>query len=390
MKKRFLTLALVFALCLTLVPATAIAAESIAEISIKIPGCGAVFTLEDASAEYVIATSYDGLPEYRFALPGYNGKITCDSTADIMFGQTWEDVIPQNSDAGGGEYTSPAGWSQSCPAKWRELDGKGMISISLVVHEDGTLEGWEKPSIARIVFYFGEPIFYTAGGEQPADMISWESRSSYVPGATAGGPNYTAPVDLPKHPVAGLAVSAPADAPSGWAAPEVNAAIAAGLVPENLQKNYTKPISRGDVAQMFINLIEKASGQTIDEFMVAKGVTINNGVFSDTTDKAVLAANALGIINGVGSSKFDPAGTLTRAQIAAIINRVARALGVNTEGYAHGFTDVGGHWVNAELGWPVHAGIVKGTGGSKYEPDGKLTTEQAIAITYRALDPLTK
>ena len=182
---------------------------------------------------------------------------------------------------------------------------------------------------------------------------------------------------------------AAADVPSAWAAAEVNAAIEAELVPENLQKNYTSPVSRGNVAQMFINLIEQSSGQSIDEFLAAKGVSISDNAFSDTTDKAVLAANALEIINGVGDGKFDPYGTLTRAQIAAIINRTARVLDVNTEGYAHSFTDVAGHWSDVELGWPVHAKIINGVGDNKFDPNGALTTEQAIAISYRALQSLT-
>jgi hypothetical protein len=178
--------------------------------------------------------------------------------------------------------------------------------------------------------------------------------------------------------------------PSSWAEAEVTAAIAAGLVPANLQKNYTKPVSRGDVAQMFINLIEKSSGKSIDAFMIANGVAVNNNAFTDTTDKAALSANALGIISGIGNNKFDPNGILSRAQIAAIINRVARVMGVNTEGYAHTFTDVKGHWADAELGWPVHAKIISGIGDNKFDPNGNLTTEQAIVITNRALAPLSK
>ena len=177
--------------------------------------------------------------------------------------------------------------------------------------------------------------------------------------------------------------------PSEWAVAEVSAAIEAELVPENLQMNYTKAVSRGDVAQMFINLIEKSSGQTIDEFLTTKSVSINDDAFTDTTDKAVLAANALGIINGIGDSKFDPNGTLTRAQIAAIINRVANALDISTEGYTHEFTDVAGHWVDAELGWPVHAGVVNGIGNNQYNPEGQLTVEAAIAIIYRAAASLS-
>lgn len=189
-----------------------------------------------------------------------------------------------------------------------------------------------------------------------------------------------------------LAVVSPPlpDQPSTWAQAEVSAAIAAGLAPPELQKNYTKPVTRGEVAQMFINLIEKASGQPIDAFMAAKGVSINTGAFTDTTDKAVLAANALGIINGIGENRFDPGGILSRAQIAAIINRTARVMGADTDGYTHAFTDTAGHWVDAELGWPVHTGIIRGESDTRFNPNGNLTTEQAIAITYRALTPLSQ
>ena len=181
----------------------------------------------------------------------------------------------------------------------------------------------------------------------------------------------------------------PVNAPSSWAEPEVTAAIAAGLVPEELQRDYQSSISRGSVAQMFINLIEKASGMSIDDFMAEKGVTVNESAFTDTTDRAVLAANALGIIQGVGDNRFDPDGIFKRAHVAVIINRVARVLGVDTDGYAHLFTDVQGHWADPELGWPVHAGIIEGVGNNRFDPEGNLTTEMVIMITYRALVALS-
>ena len=175
------------------------------------------------------------------------------------------------------------------------------------------------------------------------------------------------------------------DKPSSWAVGEIAAAIAAGIVPSYLQKNYVQPVSRGNIVEMIIMLIEKCSGQSIEAFMSSKGVMVTDSAFTDTNDKYALAANALNIINGVGDGRFDPDGTLTRAQIAAIMNRVARVLGVDTEGFTHSFIDTKSHWVDSELGWPVYAGIVNGTGDNKYNPDGQLTTEQAIAITYRAL-----
>ncbi|MBQ3405288.1 MAG: S-layer homology domain-containing protein [Oscillospiraceae bacterium] len=177
--------------------------------------------------------------------------------------------------------------------------------------------------------------------------------------------------------------------PSAWATSEVDSAKQAGLVPVEIQTCYRDSVARGQVAQMFVNLIEASSGKSIDDVMKDKGVSINSGAFTDTTSKAVLAANALGIINGVGSGKFDPDGTLTRAQIAAIINRVAKVMDLETTGFTHEFTDVSGHWVDSELGWPVHAGIINGVGNNRFDPNGNLTTEQAIAITNRALAALS-
>ncbi len=173
-------------------------------------------------------------------------------------------------------------------------------------------------------------------------------------------------------------------APSDWAVEEVEQAIACNLVPENLQKNFTMHVYRLEVAGMFINLIEEMTGKSIDTILKLEGVRRNKSAFTDTTDSDVLAANALGIIHGVGNKTFDCYGTLTRAEIAAILNRTAKLMGADTTGYSHNFTDCKNHWCSAELGYPTHAGIITGVGNNKFAPDEKLTTEQAIAIVYRA------
>ena len=177
---------------------------------------------------------------------------------------------------------------------------------------------------------------------------------------------------------------------SSWALTEVEAAINEGLVPEYIQKDWTSPITRGQVSEMFIRLLEKATGKTVDAIIAEKGATIEEGKFEDTNDANVYAANALGIINGTSSSKFSPNGTLKRAQIAALINRVAKVVGIATEGYTHSFEDITDNyaWVNAELGWPSTVGIINGVSSTRFNPSGDLTTEQAILITYRALGAL--
>jgi hypothetical protein len=44
----------------------------------------------------------------------------------------------------------------------------------------------------------------------------------------------------------------------------------------------------------------------VESYISYKG--LSSGGFSDTADRAALAANALGIISGMGDGRFDPNG----------------------------------------------------------------------------------
>ncbi|MBQ1334058.1 MAG: S-layer homology domain-containing protein, partial [Clostridia bacterium] len=214
-------------------------------------------------------------------------------------------------------------------------------------------------------------------GGQPGGMAQRDAQGG---GSSSGGASGGS---------SGGASSEKTDAPSDWAKPEIGSAIEKGIVPDGLQRNYRERLTRGDAAEMFVRLIEKSSGQDIDSFLEKKGVKINEGAFSDTKDKSVLAANALGIINGRGNGVFDPNGQLKRSEITAILNRTANVMGIETKGFGHEFTDVGGHWVDGELGWAVNLGIIIGRGNGIFDPDAFVTDEEAIAITYRALNAIS-
>ena len=174
--------------------------------------------------------------------------------------------------------------------------------------------------------------------------------------------------------------------PSSWAQEEVNLATEIGLAPLELRTGFKDPITRGDISGALVNLITKCTGFRIDSLLQKNGAAINEEMFSDTKDNNILSAAALGIINGVGGGKFNPNGTLTRAQIAALINRVANVLGIETDGYTHNFTDMtdNNKWVDSELGWPSSVGIINGVSSTKFNPGGTLTKEQALRIIYRA------
>jgi len=181
-----------------------------------------------------------------------------------------------------------------------------------------------------------------------------------------------------------LIVTNTTEVPSDWAKAEIEEGIASGLIPAELQSNYVQSASRVNVAQLVVNLIEKATGKSVDAVIAEKDVKL--GSFSDTTDKNVLACNALGIINGTGGGKFSPDGNLTRAQFAAIISRVAGVLGYTLDGYPEvRFSDVQEHWVKTELPFSVATGLFNGVGDNRFAPENSLPVEQLGVVAVRAL-----
>ena len=356
MKTRILSLALVLLMYLTLIPATAFASEPILITSVTINlremDCNA--TLTDVYDRYSIGGTKKNLESFYFAP---YGTVSFDKDVEVHFIVDAEFLMYNSKQIKAGEVVKLSDFSE--------------YGSSFKVH-----------------YIVEDSPFYYSFYDLDSPFLAKDTKSNlYQDEEWSYGDQWSYNI---KDRAVSTGNTPPAEQPSTWAAKEVSAAIATGLVPQNLQKDYSRPVSRGNVAQMFINLIEKCSSQNIDAFLAAKGVSTNENAFTDTTDKAVLAANALGIIQGVGNNRFDPNGIFTRAQISVIINRVARVLGVDTDGYTHSFTDVQGHWADPELGWPVHAEIIQGVGDNRFDPNGNLTTEAAILVTYRAFLSLTQ
>ncbi|MCD7947682.1 MAG: S-layer homology domain-containing protein [Oscillospiraceae bacterium] len=96
---------------------------------------------------------------------------------------------------------------------------------------------------------------------------------------------------------------------------------------------------------------------------------------------AIEALAARGIINGKSASTFDPDGTVTRAEFAAII---VRGLGLTPQENA-AFGDVSsGAWYAGYVGTANRYGIVSGVGDGLFHPDGTITREEAAVMVARA------
>ncbi|MCD7903280.1 MAG: S-layer homology domain-containing protein [Oscillospiraceae bacterium] len=186
--------------------------------------------------------------------------------------------------------------------------------------------------------------------------------------------------------------------PSDWAMDEVSAAISLGLVRQSFQRGYTENITRGDFCALVIDLIEAKTGQEIDDFLSEKGVSRESGAFTDSSSAEVLAASALGIVNGRGNGIFDPDAGITRQEAAKMLTAAANVLGMDTpNGSAISFADADSFtawgaesiaFISAVNDKTSGLSVMGDVGDSRFDPNGGYTRQQAYITMlhlYRAL-----
>lgn len=101
-----------------------------------------------------------------------------------------------------------------------------------------------------------------------------------------------------------------------------------------------------------------------------------NKWYHESIDYAI----ANGLMNGVGSGKFSPNGTMTRAMLVTVLWRYTGA--PDTAGTP--FTDVpSGEWYSDAVAWAAGNDIVNGVGGGRFDPDGQITREQMATMLFR-------
>ena len=90
-----------------------------------------------------------------------------------------------------------------------------------------------------------------------------------------------------------------------------------------------------------------------------------------------------GIINGKSETAIEPESNLTRAEMAAIINR---AFGAEVADDISEYTDVSKDaWYYNDIGVAVHMETFHGDGDGKMRPDDFITREEVMAVLARAL-----
>ncbi|MEJ8786025.1 S-layer homology domain-containing protein [Peptoniphilus sp. HCN-40583] len=98
---------------------------------------------------------------------------------------------------------------------------------------------------------------------------------------------------------------------------------------------------------------------------------------------AIAHSVARGYFKGEGEGRFAPNRAITRAEFVTILGRRA---GIAPSGTATAFKDVKGNAYYAPyVAWAASAGMIQGTGGGKFEPNRTITREEMAVILDKFL-----
>lgn len=142
-------------------------------------------------------------------------------------------------------------------------------------------------------------------------------------------------------------------------------AIQIGGSSQTPDTDFGLPGKHADVKQMPVT----AAGKTFAD------------IASHSSRSAIEALASRGIINGKTATSFDPDGNMTRAEFATI---VVGALGLTPKANSP-FADVAASaWYAPYVGTAYSYGIVSGTSATTFEPSGTITRQEAAAMVARA------
>lgn len=187
--------------------------------------------------------------------------------------------------------------------------------------------------------------------------------------------------------VGSLPAAFAAESPSSWAQSAVEAARTAGIVPEQVDGDYTQAITRADFCSL-----AAAVYRAWDKAGKVKKTDTKTVSFTDTDEEDVLLCASLGVVNGVGGGRFAPENPLTRQQAACMLHRLGSlhkdASDSVNDRLPHIFTDGADieSWARTDVYWAYNSGVMNGVSGGRFAPQSSYTHEQSIATMLRLYD----
>ncbi len=176
--------------------------------------------------------------------------------------------------------------------------------------------------------------------------------------------------------------------PSNWAVAEVEAAMAGGLVPQELRDGFKETITRAEYVLLALEILEDAG---IDVPIVF------NYPFEDIRghvyEKQLVKAYNTKLIDGYDDQSFKPDKLINREEIATLIVNLVKVLEPGeviggSEEYTYSDESKISGWARVYVDYCYANQIIKGIGKDALlidiiDPLGNTTIEQAIVLIYR-------
>lgn len=218
----------------------------------------------------------------------------------------------------------------------------------------------------------------TSAGRKLATVLAIVDETS-----TPQKPDLSIPVDESGN-------SIDADVPSAWAKEAVDSARSLGILPEHLDSDYQRNITRKEFCDLIATFIRVKTGMSIEYTCTFNNIPVNQNQFSDSSDYYVPYVAALGIITGYPDGTFHPKDAIKRQDAAIMLERLAKFIGVSNTAAAKTFTD-GAYispYAKSGVDFVTSAGIMNGNADGSFSPLNNITREQAVITIMNAYDVL--
>ncbi len=170
---------------------------------------------------------------------------------------------------------------------------------------------------------------------------------------------------------------------SPWASTIVDSARNQGLLLDSLGTNYQTDITREQIAELLVNMVEKYTNTTLPE--------TSSDTFTDSSNPMVLKAVATGMVNGRGGGIFAPNDTATREDVATMMyqalkvmeaytNKTLAVEDTNLSGYSD--FDLVSEYAKNPMAVLVNNDLMSGMSDTILSPKTSTTIEQCVAMVH--------
>lgn len=140
-----------------------------------------------------------------------------------------------------------------------------------------------------------------------------------------------------------------------------------------------QPVRRAEMAALLTRALPGSAGASSN----AAYIDLPNAAWAK---QAITQATARGYMQVAANGKFMPEKFITRAEMAAIVDRLLRSGQKTANPNSAKFKDATGHWASEAIDRVSAVGVMTGSGNGLFRPNDSLTRAEAVVILNRVLD----